>query len=118
MKPPVFNLINAVVLIVMPIGGYLLKDRPSITSLIPVLFGVLLLACHQGLKKEKKGSFRVAVVLTLLVLILLVMPLLFVFKKGDSIGVVQITSMMVTSLAALMAFTTSFMEAFKAKKNT
>lgn len=97
----------------MPVGGYLLKDAPSITSLIPAGFGLLLLACHQGIKHQNKRISHIAVVLTLFIFLLLIMPLRFVIRKEDTIGIVQVSAMMITSLFALIIFIKSFIKARK-----
>ena len=46
------NLINSLSLIVFGLWGYI--DSSSMTALIPVMFGVVLLLCNSGIKKENK----------------------------------------------------------------
>ena len=46
------NLINGISLILLGFWGYLDVDSP--TALIPVFFGIILLLCHRGIKKENK----------------------------------------------------------------
>ena len=55
--------------------GYLSSASPSPTALIPLFFGVALLLCYPGIKKENKIIAHVAVLLTLIVLVALFMPL-------------------------------------------
>jgi len=104
------------VLVVMPAWGYLIKDAPSITSLIPAVFGVLLLACYKPIKKQNKNITHVAVVLTLLVFLLLIMPLRFVILKEDMWGTIRVSAMMITSFLALIAFVKHFIDVRKPKK--
>ena len=60
MKTYQANLLNAIILIVMPIWAYLTfegsveKPEQSITAFIPLFFGVILLICNKGLKNESK----------------------------------------------------------------
>jgi len=117
LKPHTFNFINAIALIVMPFGGYVLKENPSITSLIPAVFGVFLLFCHKGIKNQNKPAARVAVVLTVLIILLLIMPLRFVFRKEDTIGIIQVGVMMITSLFSFISFTMNSINARKTNKN-
>ena len=118
MKPHRINFINAIVLIVMPVVGYLLKDSPSITSLIPAVFGLLLLGCQKGIKNQSNLITPIAIVLTLLVLLLLIMPLLFVIRKEDAIGIIQVSTMMITSSIALTIFIKTSIDLRKARKKT
>lgn len=113
MKPHVFNVINAFVLIGMSSWGYLVSPTPSITSMIPAAIGVFLLLCHKGVKKENKTISHIAVVLTLLIFLALIMPLLAVVKKENTLGIVRVSLMMFTSLLALIVFIKTFIEARK-----
>ena len=59
-------------------------DVQSPTALIPVGFGVILLLCTIGLKKENKIIAHVAVLLTLVILVALVgmrLPKSLVFRR-------------------------------------
>ena len=48
------NLINSITLIT--IGGWGYFSGSSMTALIPVMFGVVLLLCNSGIKKESKSK--------------------------------------------------------------
>src|SRR5690554_7757091 len=76
MKVYWISFVNAILLMVLGAWAYLVSDTPSLTALIPVFAGVLLLALNPGLKKEKKLEAHLAVLLTLLVTIGLFKPLL------------------------------------------
>jgi len=60
MKTYQANLLNSLTLILMPIWAYFTfegtveKPEQSLTAFIPLAFGVLLLLCNGGLKKENK----------------------------------------------------------------
>ena len=64
------NILNSVCLIIIGLWGYLEVTSP--TALIPVGFGVALLLCVPGLKKENKVIAHIAVLLTLIILLALV----------------------------------------------
>ena len=53
------NLINSITLIA--IGGWGYFSGSSMTALIPVMFGVVLLLCNNGIKKENKLIAHLAV---------------------------------------------------------
>ena len=73
MKAPFYNKLNSISLILIGLWGYLdYADVQSPTALIPVGFGVILLLCSNGLKKENKIISHIAVLLTLVILFALV----------------------------------------------
>lgn len=102
----------------MPVGGYFMKDSPSITSLIPAIFGLLLLGCQKGIINEKKLISYLALALTLIVFLLLIMPLRFVIRKGDVIGIIQCSAMIITSLLAFIAFIKGFIYTRRSKQKS
>lgn len=107
------NLLNAVVLIVMGVWGYMdpAGDKQSFTALIPAIFGVILLACSGGVKKENKVIAHIAVVLTLLCLIALcAKPLPAALDRGG-IGVFRVGAMILTCIIAMIFFIKSFRDA-------
>src|SRR5690554_7550081 len=84
MKVYWISFVNAILLMVLGAWAYLVSDTPSLTALIPVFAGVLLLALNPGLKKEKKLEAHLAVLLTLLVTIGLFKPLLAAWGRARS----------------------------------
>ena len=54
MKVHTVSLINSLTLITMGLWGYFESDSRPITSLIPVIVGVILVAINNGVKKENK----------------------------------------------------------------
>ncbi|MBG16355.1 MAG: hypothetical protein CL853_08395 [Crocinitomicaceae bacterium] len=116
MKAHTISLISSVVLIVMSAWGYLSSDSPSLTALIPLFFGVVLLACYPGIKSENKIIAHVAVLLTLIVLVALFMPLKGAIGRDDSMAVVRIVIMISGTSLSMVAFVKSFIAARKNKQ--
>ncbi len=115
MKAHVVSLMNAVVLIGFGLWGYLGSETPSVTALIPVVFGVLVLSLYKGVKKENKIAAHIAVFLTLLILGGLVKPLAASIGRGDSMAIMRVSVMMVTTVVALAAFIKSFIDVRRAR---
>ena len=115
MKAHIVSLIHAVALIGLGGYGYLSSDNPSVTALIPVVFGVLLLAMNNGVKKENKVIAHIAVLLTLLIIIGLIKPLTGAMGRGDSAAVARVATMLVLGVLAMVSFVRSFIAARKAR---
>ena len=113
---PLANLINALVLIAMSAWGYLSSDNPSLTALIPAAFGVALLACQPGVRSENKAIAHIAVLLTLVVIAALFMPLSGAISRSDTLAIVRVGLMQLTSVIAMIAFIRSFIAARKARE--
>jgi hypothetical protein len=108
------HLINSVALILM--GGWGYFATSSNTALIPVAFGVVLLALSKGVKTENKLIAHIAVLLTLLVFgALVAKPLISALRDGDTLGSIRVGVMVLTSLIALVYFIKSFIDARKAR---
>ena len=115
MKAHIVSLIHAVALIGLGGYGYLSSDTPSVTALIPVVFGVLLLAMNNGVKKENKVIAHIAVLLTLLIIIEHIKPLTGAMGRGDSAAVARVATMLVLGVLAMVSFVRSFIAARKAR---
>ena len=113
--PYKITLINALVLIGLSIWGYLSVENSSPTALIPCFFGVIFLALSPGVKKHNKIVAHIVVVLTLLIIIALVKPLTAQMEKDNTIAVVRVGLMMLSSTVALVVYIRSFIEARKNK---
>lgn len=108
------NLLNSFSLIILGFWGYYdtFPDPESWTPLIPVIFGVVLLLCNSGIKKENKLVAHIAVVLTLLILIALCFRLP---KTEAGLDQYRVLAMIVTSGIAMGTFIKSFIDARKKK---
>jgi uncharacterized membrane protein (UPF0136 family) len=107
------NLINSISLIIVGLWGYFEVLSP--TALIPVLIGVFLLACYNGVKNQNKIISHIAVTLTLLILIALAgMRLPKSIDKGG-MGLVRVIIMIMTSTLSMIFFIRSFIAARKNK---
>ena len=105
------NLINSISLILMGMWAYMELSSP--TALIPVGFGVILLMCFKGIKKENKIIAHVAVLLTLVILIALVGMRLPKSIDQGGIGLYRVITMISTSLISMIFFIKSFVDARK-----
>ncbi len=110
MKPYLINFINALVLIILGSWAYFTSLTPSVTALIPVFGGVVLLAVTPGFKKGNKVLAHIAVVLTLVLLFGLIKPLTGAVGRADALGIARVVVMMLSSLASLIIFVKSFID--------
>ena len=115
MKTSVISLINALVLIALGLWGYFGSDNSSLTALIPVAVGIILILLNPALRKEKKLESHIAVVLTFLVLLGLIKPLLGSLERDDTMAIARVGVMMLFTLIALIYFIKSFIAARKSK---
>lgn len=115
MKAHIVSLVHAIALIGLGGYGYLSSDTPSVTALIPVVFGGLLLAMNRGVKNENKVVAHIAVLLTLLIVIGLVKPLTGAMERGDIGAVARVATMLALGVLAMVAFVQSFIAARKAR---
>jgi Na+/proline symporter len=111
MKAPFYNKLNSIVLIALGLWGYI--DVQSPTALIPVGFGVILILCNNGLKKENKIISHIAVLLTLVILVALVGVRLPKSFESGGLGLFRMLAMIVTSVLSMVAFILSFIKARK-----
>ena len=118
MKAYKVSLINAILLIVLPLWGYFSSCHPSKTALIPVLIGVILLGLNLGIKRENKVIAHIAVLLTLVILFGLVKPLMGAIRREDVLGISRIIVMIISTIASLVFFVKSFIDARKNRLNS
>ncbi|MFB1020619.1 MAG: TMEM14 family protein [Flavobacteriales bacterium] len=109
MKASFYNVLNSIVLISLGLWGYFDVQAP--TALIPVGFGVILLLCTMGLKKENKIIAHVAVLLTLVILVALVGMRLPKSLDSGGVGLFRVIAMIATSVLSMVAFVLSFIKA-------
>ncbi|MFK7806652.1 MAG: hypothetical protein AB8F74_02520 [Saprospiraceae bacterium] len=115
MKPQTANLINALALMAMGLWGYF--STGSNTAFISVGFGVALLLCQNGVRKDNKVVAHIAVVLTLVVLLAYFGMRLPKALNGDTIALVRAIIPIITGVLAMVAFIQSFIAARKAREN-
>lgn len=107
------SLVNALLLIGLGLWGYF--DSTSNTALIPVIFGIGILACNPGIKKENKIIAHIGVLLTLFVVLGLGMALKGSIERGNTLAIIRVGIMILSSIVALIYFIKSFRDARKAK---
>lgn len=110
--------INALLLILIGSYGYLQSSSPSPTALIPVGFGIILLAMNKGIKAENKIIAHIAVTATLLILIGLIMPLKSALAKSDTGAIFRVSIMLISTVLAKISFVQSFIRARKERENS
>lgn len=119
MQPSKANLINSLILIVMPIWAYLTYESSntdstqSITALIPMFLGVILLFCTKGIKNQNKIIAHIAVILTLLALIGLFKPLTSAISDSRVLSIFRVSIMLTASIYSMITFVKSFIAARK-----
>tara|TARA_X000000368_G_C22920610_1_gene662866 strand:- start:52 stop:417 length:366 start_codon:yes stop_codon:yes gene_type:complete len=120
MKTHQANLINSLTLILMPLWAYLTyegtveKPEQSITALIPLFLGVILLLCNKGVKHNNKIIAHIAVLITLIAIGgLLSKPLMSAIEEGRTLGIFRVSLMVLTSVIAMITFIKSFIQARK-----
>ena len=117
MKPYLMNLINAIALITLGSWAYFSSETPSVTALIPVIAGAVLLLITPGFKKGNRILAHLAVVLTFLIIIGLIKPLTGAIGRCDNLGIVRVSVMILTSLLAMILFLRSFINARRTSGN-
>ncbi len=119
MKTYQANLLNVLTLISMSLWAYFAyeptpeKMSPSVTTFIPLVFGVILLLCHSGIKKENKIIAHVAVLVTLLAVVGLTKPLMAAIDADRFMAVFRVGAMILTGTIAMITFIRSFIAARK-----
>ena len=113
MNSYIANLINSVTLIIIGLWGYF--DSTSVTALIPVLFGFILIVCSKGVKNQNKLIAHIAVLLTLIILLSLAGMRLPKSIESGGLGLFRVLSMILTSTLAMIFFIKSFIDARKNK---
>ena len=119
MKTHQANLLNSITLILMPLWAYLTfegtvdKPEQSVTAFIPLFFGVVLLLCNGGEKKENKIIAHIAVLVTLIALLGVTMPLKAAVADGRTLSIIRVAAMLLTGSLAMISFIKSFIAARK-----
>ena len=112
------NRINSIILIILGLWGawpYLFLNEGSVTSIIPVVFGLILIILGPGLDTECKIRSHIIVLLTVMILISLFMPLKGAVERGDISATIRLMLMIISSFTATLIFIKSFIDARKQK---
>lgn len=109
------NFINSIALIVLSIWGYF--DTGSNSALIPMVFGLILIACSNGVKNQNKILSHICVLFTMVILIALVGMRLPKSLESGGIGLLRVLVMISTSSLAMVYFVKSFITARKSSEN-
>ena len=115
MKVYVVSMLNAIVLILLGLWGYLGSQTPSPTALIPVFAGIILLSLIRGLKAGNRVIAHISVLLTFVLLIAFIKPLTGSIGRGDSAAMVRIVIMMISCAVSMVYFIRSFIAVRKAR---
>ncbi len=117
MKPFQANILNAAVLVIMGLWGYFSSENPSVTALIPVIFGVLFLIATPPFKNDNKVVAHIIVLLTfLLVLMTIGKPMMSAISSGDSLRIFRSAAMVASGIFAMIIYIKNFIDVRKARK--
>lgn len=109
------HMINSFALIL--IGGYGFYVADSKVELISVFLGVILLSVSNGVQYGNKASLRIAIVLTLVVMIFLIKyPLMTAIYFRNTMNTIRVGIMVFTGTVTLGFFIKSQMEIRKYRK--
>ena len=115
------HLINSIALILMPLWAYICFDATpeqeslSLTAMIPLVLGVILLLCYNGVKNQNKMIAHIAVLVTLIAVLGLFMPLKAAIADGRGASILRVCVMLVTGIWAMISFIKSFIAARRNK---
>ena len=110
MKTYTASLINALTLIFFSVWAYVASDTPSVTALIPALFGILIAALYPWFRKSNKIAAHIVVLLTFLVIIGLIKPLSAAISANNGLALFRVSLMILTSVFSLAIYIRSFIE--------
>lgn len=96
--------IHSAILISLGLWGYLSSASPSVTALIPVIVGTIILSVNLLVEKENKFRFYLSGVLTFILLVGLIMPLKGAIGRADYLALIRVIIMQLTTLIALFAY--------------
>ena len=110
------SFLNALILILFGCWAYFTSESPSMTSLIPVFFGFILILFNKGLKNKNKIAAHLVVFLTLIILVALFMPLKAAIGRADNIAIVRVSVMLLSTIFAFYYQIQSFVNARRKSK--
>ncbi len=116
MKVYVVSMLNAFVLIIFGLLGFLGSRTPSPSALIPVFAGIILLSLIRGLKAGNRVIAHVSVLLTFGLLIILIIPLAGSIGRADYGAIVRTMIMMISCAITMVYFIRSFISVRKSRR--
>jgi hypothetical protein len=111
MTPAIATLFNSLILIVVSLYAYLSSGTPSLTALIPAIFGCVFLFIYGPMKRGNKAVAHIIVILTLLLIISLIKPLSGAIGRDDTAALLRVGLMLLSSLIAMGVYVQSFIKA-------
>lgn len=111
-------MLNAIVLIILGLWGYLGSQTPSPTALIPVFAGILLLSFVKGVKDGNRIIAHLAVLITFVLIIAFVKPLTGAIGRGDNGAIIRVVAMMISGIVTMVYFVRSFIAVRKAREKS
>lgn len=111
MKPAQMNMITGAVLLALGLWGYFTST--SSTALIAPAFGLLFLALSPLFNKGNKIVVHVVVLFTVLLTLMFIMPFRGAIGRGDTLAMVRVGLMLLTTAVASVVYIKSFIDARK-----
>ncbi len=111
MKPYLVNLLNGLILISLGSWGYFSSDTPSVTALIPVFAGIILVVITPWFKKGNRVLAHIGVIITIMILAGLFKPLTGAIGRSDNNAIARVSIMIISSLTAVIFYVKSFIDA-------
>jgi len=97
--------------------GYFGSDNPSVTALIPVMAGSVLLLLAAVMRNASRVAAHIAVILTFILVVALVKPLTAAISRSDPAAVIRVSVMIGTCILALATYIKSFIDARKQRSS-
>ena len=113
MSAPSASLINALALICISLWAYVANGFSSESTLIPVAFGLLILAYVPWVKAGSRWATALAALFTLLIFLALFTPLTSAIEKGEALPVIRVGLMQLATAYGLFALTKAAIAAFR-----
>lgn len=108
MKPAQINLINGIILIGLSLWSYFGSPEPSLTALIPAVFGLIFILLGPAFSKGNKVVAHIVVVLTAILIIALFKPLTAALARDDMAATLRVSAMLLSALIAMVYYIRSF----------
>lgn len=106
-------LINAAALIVLSLWAYVANGFSSETTLIPLGFGLLILAYVPWVKTGSRWAIALAALFTLVIFVALFTPLTGSIEKGEALPVIRVGLMHLATAFALVMLLKATFSAFR-----